>query len=586
MGAAAGLQDISGEVGQTYMGSRGRRKYMISDKLYELAFAYKRTRLWESIWDTEIFAVKLSDGRIGYITVTGAASRHYSLGVYIGSKGLDSLRIMARADQTAASPLEFQEQVLQQECLQCSFESKEELSEEEQKGVRRYAKANNIRLAGKGAYPQFTKYQKNLCPWFLKDQEDQDILCQALGAAVALAGMLEGKEASKLGLGEIEDEGMKIPMLEFREGTYVLTDTVLPEEEPRKLPAPLAGNEIGVAKLKKRKKSGVWECEIIRFPQPVRNEPEEVPFFPVFLLAVNSATGYLLPLPSLKGYEDNPEALVDSFIEGLLRQKNCPKEILVRDQRTYAFAEDLCQKVGIVLRMEEELEALDDIEEALLDRFSKEGEEELEDVMDMLDSMLDMDQQQLKSLPQDGLDQLKELMEQGMLPEEIEERLELIFDKMKGEDASAKRSAPGSIRQIKTNVSYVISVSSGTGCYRHIQISGDSTLFGLHGAILDAFGFMDDHAHAFFMDNRSWSNDDSYYAEDVERDLRLTVDYTLSQVNLYKGKQFKYIFDFGDEWIFQCKVLKVTDENTPEPLVVRSKGEAPEQYGRWEDEDE
>ena len=78
-----------------------------------------------------------------------------------------------------------------------------------------------------------------------------------------------------------------------------------------------------------------------------------------------------------------------------------------------------------------------------------------------------------------------------MLPEEIEERLELIFDKMKGEDASAKRPAPGSIRQIKTNVSYVISVSSGTGCYRHIQISGDSTLFGLHGAIFYGQPFLE-----------------------------------------------------------------------------------------------
>lgn len=557
---------------------------MISDKLYELAFAYKKTRLWEVIWDTEIFAVKLSDGRIGYITVMGAASRHYSLGVYIGNKGLDSLRIMARADRTAASPLEFQEQVLQQECLQCSFESKDELSEEERKDVRRYAKANNIRLAGKGAYPQFTKYRKNLCPWFLQDEEDQEVMCQALAAAVALAEILKEKEVTELGLGEIDDEGIKIPMLEYREGAYVLAETVLPEEEPGQLPAPKAGNEIGIAKLKKRKKSGVWECEIVRFPQPVRNEPEEIPFFPVFLLAVNSATGYLLPLPSLKDYEENPEALVDSFIEGLLRQKNCPKEILVRDERTYAFAEDLCAKVGISLRMEEGLEAVDDIEETLLERFNKEGEEELEDFIDMLDSMLNMDRKQLKSLPQDGLDQLKELMEQGMLPTEIEERLELIFDKMEGEGASGKKPAPGNIRTIKANVSYVISVSLGTGCYRHIQISGDSTLFGLHCAILDAFGFMDDHAHAFFMDNRSWSDDDSYYAEDVERDLRSTPDYCLNQVNLYKGKQFKYIFDFGDEWTFQCKVLKVTDVSTPEPLVVRSKGDAPEQYGRWDDE--
>ena len=37
--------------------------------------------------------------------------------------------------------------------------------------------------------------------------------------------------------------------------------------------------------------------------------------------------------------------------------------------------------------------------------------------------------------------------------------------------------------------SYVISVSAGTGCYRHIQISDGATLCGLHTAIIDAFDF-------------------------------------------------------------------------------------------------
>ena len=45
--------------------------------------------------------------------------------------------------------------------------------------------------------------------------------------------------------------------------------------------------------------------------------------------------------------------------------------------------------------------------------------------------------------------------------------------------------------------SYVISVSVGTGCYRHIQISQKASLFRLHEAILEAFEFEDDHAHAF-----------------------------------------------------------------------------------------
>ena len=67
---------------------------------------------------------------------------------------------------------------------------------------------------------------------------------------------------------------------------------------------------------------------------------------------------------------------------------------------------------------------------------------------------------------------------------------------------------------------------------------------------------------------------------------RNSKDYRLEEVGLFVGKKFKYVFDFGDEWIFQCKVLKVLDEKTEEPEVVHSKGGAPEQYNFHDEDDE
>ena len=134
--------------------------------------------------------------------------------------------------------------------------------------------------------------------------------------------------------------------------------------------------------------------------------------------------------------------------------------------------------------------------------------------------------------------------------------------------------------------SYVISVSAGTGCYRHIQISKSATLYRLHEAILEAFEFMDDHAHAFFMDNKTWSQYDAYYSMKMDGSERLTKSRKLEKLNLKKGSQFKYVFDFGDEWRFQCKVLRELEENTKTPLVIREVGQSPEQYPEYEDEEE
>lgn len=133
--------------------------------------------------------------------------------------------------------------------------------------------------------------------------------------------------------------------------------------------------------------------------------------------------------------------------------------------------------------------------------------------------------------------------------------------------------------------SYVISVSAGTGCYRHIQISKSATLYKLHKAIISAFDFEDDHAHAFFMDNHYWSEYAAFFSMKMHGDERLTKSYKLKKLNLTKGDQFKYLFDFGDEWRFQCKVLRELDEQLDIPRVIRSVGESPEQYPEWEDED-
>lgn len=133
--------------------------------------------------------------------------------------------------------------------------------------------------------------------------------------------------------------------------------------------------------------------------------------------------------------------------------------------------------------------------------------------------------------------------------------------------------------------SYVISVSAGTGCYRHIQISKSATLYRLHKAIISAFDFEDDHAHAFFMDNHYWSGYAAFFSMKMHGDERLTKSYKLEKLNLSKGDQFKYVFDFGDEWRFQCKVLRELDEQLDVPRVIRSVGESPEQYPEWDEEE-
>ena len=137
----------------------------------------------------------------------------------------------------------------------------------------------------------------------------------------------------------------------------------------------------------------------------------------------------------------------------------------------------------------------------------------------------------------------------------------------------------------KKQISYIISVSIGKGCYRHLRVSGNATLADLADSILDAFDFCNDHLYSFFMDDRWWSDGDCYHSP-YDSEEPCATSAALCRLGLTKGSSFKFLFDYGDEWRFQCKVLQVIEEPTDKTVTVRSKGKAPEQYPEYYDEDD
>ncbi len=546
---------------------------MNSERLYQLAFAYKKTKLWKILSDIDVFAVNLSGDRIGYVNIMGFSGGPCALGLYIGEERFNSFRRIALADPQALSREEFQERILHLDCLQCSFEKKDTLSDDEYAAAKAYAHSHGIRIAGKNAYPLFQKYTPNRFPLPLKSEDEQSDLCQALAAALELSRLLAETSKEDLGVENITSASAKTLLLECNGPKYALGKTPLPREFEPSFPAPRARNEIALASLKKMPKSGIWECAIIRFPQPVQDDPEESPFFPMLLLAVESSSGYMLNVPPVLDYDGNPEELLNEFMRALLEEQIRPIRLKARDKRTFAFAEEFCKKLKIPLNLDENLPALFEAEEEFLARFDTGWGDQLGEIQELLDKLLELDEDQFHEIPNEIMNLLESLEEQDFLPDDLAKKLDWILHP-KSRRPALKHPAR----------SFIISVSPGTGCYRHIRISGNNTLWDLHAAILDAFDFVDDHAHAFFMDNICWSDEDSYYAEGLEPELRVTHTYLLDSVGLYKGMKFKYIFDFGDEWVFQCKVLQVLNENTDEPAILKSKGENPEQYPVWEDE--
>jgi len=125
---------------------------------------------------------------------------------------------------------------------------------------------------------------------------------------------------------------------------------------------------------------------------------------------------------------------------------------------------------------------------------------------------------------------------------------------------------------------YVFKITLRRGVWRRIQISSRHSLHDLHTAILNAYGFGDDHLYAFFMEGKPWKgmaywsphNDSGPYADKTK----------LKSLNLGLKQKFLYLYDFGDEWKFSVQLEAVLEEDTPlvRPIIIEKRGEAPEQY--------
>ncbi len=404
---------------------------MISDRLYGLAFEYKKTKLWKTLIDTEIFAVKLSDDRIGYIAIMGMAGEHCALGMYIGKEGINSFLTILRADKPYMTPFEAQEIMSKQNCLQCVFEGKEELSKEEREEAKKYARANGIRISGKNAYPHFLKYQPGCYPWYLQTEKEQEDLCEGLSAAIEMSRLLEKKLPGQLGLldiGRVDAyEEIEIPMLEQKNGVYVQKKIKLPQLQPVSWPKPESCNEIGIASLKKIKKMSTWECEIIQFPELVQSNPQEAPAFPYVFIMVDPARDYILPVPPVEHYLDAPEELLNALIEALLREGVCPKKMKVRDERTFIFLEDFSKKLKISLEIEEDLPALDEVEMDFLRHFSMSEEEEMEELIGAIGELMQEEGLSPEDLPPELKEQLEMILQQENLPGEMKDGINQIF---------------------------------------------------------------------------------------------------------------------------------------------------------------
>jgi len=128
---------------------------------------------------------------------------------------------------------------------------------------------------------------------------------------------------------------------------------------------------------------------------------------------------------------------------------------------------------------------------------------------------------------------------------------------------------------------HVFKVSLGR-VWRRIAIPGRMTLEALSEAILDAFDFDNDHLHLFRYRNQFGFFEEVKHSYTEESPS--TAEVKIGELPLRPGSILEYLFDFGDNWLFEMRLEKLEPVNPKirKPVVVDGRGQAPPQYPNFD----
>jgi hypothetical protein len=106
-------------------------------------------------------------------------------------------------------------------------------------------------------------------------------------------------------------------------------------------------------------------------------------------------------------------------------------------------------------------------------------------------------------------------------------------------------------------------------------------LTALHNAIVEAFGWDDDHLYSFWLDGEFWGSESAEFARPspIHEATSQTADVPLAELDLAVGASIAYLFDYGDEWRVGLVLREAAEaDGGPYPRVLDRTGTAPPQY--------
>ncbi len=326
--------------------------------LYAAAGRLKALGPWDWMLNSDLFGVRDPETQqIGYCCVMGNLGEHFALAIYLGDEGLRGY--------TRIQSGEFEENPIQamfmQHCLQVSFEDRDLLT----KSDRDQIKSLGLKYRGRNAWPFFRNYTPGYFPWPLSAAEARFLTVTLDQACEVTARFGEHPESL-----DPPDDGLLLVRERVGDTWHEIWHR--PDlTPPPPAPAPKL-DELRLQRLRQAKlrRTGAWESGRFMMPQPVQEEPDARPYYPVSTLFVDAASGMVLA-PGMGSPENWREAYQEQILSMIEQSQAVPREIASTDVELRDLLAPICTALGIKLKAARRTPMFDDARDGFFSYFER-----------------------------------------------------------------------------------------------------------------------------------------------------------------------------------------------------------------------
>ena len=244
--------------------------------------------------------------------------------------------------------------------LSLTFENINDIEKED----KQILKTLNLEMTNNNALPLFRSYRPGYFAWFLEENEIVyfvKVLEQSIDVVMRFKKNPDIFKPVKTNTyftriyknGQWEDTWLAPPVLITR---------TQPENIDR--------NRLEEIKKNAVKTKQIWECDYFLFREPLRDKPDERSFYHFMFILVDRDSYFVFTSHLAK-----PENYIHELREHLLsffeREKMTPGEIVVNKEQTYILLEPVVKFLGITLKTESNLKALQTAQRAMMRYFKK-----------------------------------------------------------------------------------------------------------------------------------------------------------------------------------------------------------------------